>query len=99
MKRPSRVNATVLRKAKQIVKKAVPAWTSTDQSLPVFSLWYPQHGEGIPIKRVIRVLEADDQYIKGFQIRNEFDDEAGRFRKFDRSKISGLNFLRLPPKT
>jgi hypothetical protein len=46
------------------------------------------------VERFVRVTEADDKHIKGFQIQHELDEEPGRFRNFDRTKVNTLEFLR-----
>lgn len=78
-----------------MVNQAAPARVAPPQPLPVFKLRYPLHGTGQLVERHVRVIEADDRSIKGFQVQHQFDDEPGRFRNFDRSKVVGLTFLHL----
>ena len=66
-----------------------------DQSLPVISVLYPLHGQGALTKRFIRVSNADDKVIRGYEIESEFDEEPGQYKTFKRSLCSKIVFLHL----
>ena len=85
----SLVKAKVLRRAAAAVERVAVPEVSRDQSLPVVKLWYPRHGKGTLTERIVRVLEADETHIRGFEIEHEYDEEPGQFKCFDRKKIAG----------
>lgn len=65
---------------------------------PVAIFRYPRHGMGEPIPRIVRLTEADSRYVRGFQLRHEFDVAPGEPKTFDRKKIDGpVVLLHLAP--
>jgi hypothetical protein len=74
---------------KKEAAKVVTPEVTRDQPLPVVALVYPRHGKGTLVERFVRVLEADDTHIRGFEIEYEYDEEPGQFKCFDRKKIEG----------
>jgi hypothetical protein len=83
------VNREVLRRAKKVVVEAKKVEVPVQSLLPVCSLYYPAHGTGEPSHRYVRVVEANDTHVKGFEIPSEFNEEPGKFRSYRLDKIEG----------
>lgn len=69
-------------------------------ALPIVRFWYPLHGKGPSICRFLRVTEADDFYIRGFQIPAAASEVPGDYKVFTRALISlkgHVEFLYLTP--
>lgn len=91
------VDKKVLRRARAIVKRNAnkPLHEQEFQKpkpLPVVQFYYPSRGRGRAIERFVRVLEMTDTHLKGFQVRNEHDDQPGDHPKtYLIEKIEGRN--------
>ena len=65
---------------------------------PIVGLAYPRHGIGTAVPRIVRVTEADTRYIRGYQLRHEYDEAPGEPKTFERRKIVGpVELLHLEP--
>lgn len=93
------VSAKVLRRAKQICEQeaaaldAVLDTVTNPRPLPVVSFLYPRRGTGNVIERFVRVTEMNDTHLRGFQIRNQFDEEPGVPKTFliERIVVDGVH--------
>lgn len=63
--------------------------------LPVVTFQYPQHGNGGPTTRFVRVMKMDDDYLMGLEIQHEFDAEPGSPKTYLIEKIRGGGDVRL----
>lgn len=95
-KSPSKKHSSQL--ATVIVASPPTVQPPRPQPLPIVGFQYPQHGIGDPVPRILRLTEADARYIRGFQLRHEFDETPGEPKTFERRKVIGpVVLLHLAP--
>lgn len=54
---------------------------------PVVEFEYPDSGTNFMKVRYVRVLEANADYIKGYELENPFSAKEGRFKQYSRNRI------------
>lgn len=100
------VDKKVLRRAMKIVKRNankrddIVAEVQTPKPLPVVRFYYPSRGRGRMIGRFVRVTEMTETHLKGFEVRDEYDDQPGAPKTYLTEKIegrSGVQLLHLAP--
>lgn len=94
-----KVSKKVLRRAKNIVEAEVVEENQYAGSpLPVVRLWYPLHGKGEMTPRYVRMVQMDRSYVRGFELKGEFDTSIGQFKTFsvDLMGPGGVLVLHMP---
>lgn len=67
----------------------------TGRPYAIVTFLYPKHGTAGANRRVIRVQSMDEDYLTGYEIKNEDDPETGHFKNFITDKIcSSIELLR-----
>jgi len=95
------VDKKVLRRAKAIVKRNanrpddVVAEFQKPKPLPVVRFYYPARGRGRMIGRFVRVTEMTETHLKGFEVRDEYDDQPGAPKTYLTEKIEGRSGVQL----
>ena len=83
-------NNTIKKTTKKVAEAAEQSkLTEGVLTFPVVRLYYPLHGTGDMTKRIVKVTEMDEKYIKGFELESEFDEEPGKPRTYIREKANG----------
>ena len=68
--------------------KNTPIVNPTLNRTPVVEFEYPDSDTNHMKVRYVRVLEANSDYIKGYEIENPFSVKEGRFKQYARTRIA-----------
>lgn len=62
--------------------------TPDPERLPVVEFEYPDSTTGEMKLRYLRVTEADDRYVKGFELVSAISKTDGQFKTFSRTRLA-----------
>ena len=70
--------------------------TKTDERTPVVQFEYPDSSTGKMKTRFLRVVEADADYVKGYELDNAQSKKDGQFKTFSRTRLvtNGVSLVR-----
>jgi len=60
---------------------------TTDPRTPVVEFEYPDSETSRMKVRFVRVIEANSDYIKGYELENPFSTKEGKFKQYCRTRI------------
>lgn len=70
--------------AEQVKSVSLPATPRT----PVVEFEYPESESNRMKVRYVRVLEANSDYIKGYELENALSTKEGKFKQYSRNRIA-----------
>jgi hypothetical protein len=70
--------------------------TPKDERTPVVKFEYPDSTTGKMKVRYLRVVEADGDYVKGYELDNALSKRDGQFKTFSRNRLvtDGVSLVR-----
>lgn len=65
-----------------------PSSTIQSITMPVVMFEYPDSTTNHMKQRFVRVVEANSDYIKGFELENAFSTKDGKYKQYSRNRIA-----------